>query len=525
MNRRIHLLISVALVLLLLWDPSGPAATRPVTAAGFSQAGAIVPPAPGGPDAPEAAAMGTGFTYQGQLNASGAPYSGSCDFQFGLWDSPTAGGQVGFSRTLDLVEVSNGLFTVQNDFGAGAFLGSARWLQITVRCPATVGEYNALAPRQPLTPAPHALFAATAGTLARPGFTRTTLDSAGNVGADPSVTIGADGLGLISYYDGSAGDLKVAHCADIGCTRAFSVTLDSTANVGLLTAITIGADGLGLISYFDSTSSDLKVAHCADVGCTRAISSTLDSAGSVGYDSSITIGPGGLGLISYQDGTANDLKVARCNDVACTSATIATLDAVNATGYYTSITIGTDGLGLISYWDGTATDLKVAHCDDPACSAATITTLDGATSNVGAFTSITIGDDGLGLISYYDATNTALKVAHCTDVACTSATTYTLDEPDTVGQHTEITIGPDGKGLISYYDATNTALKVAHCTDTACSSATVSVIDGADNVGQYPSLAIGPDGLALISYFSSTGSNLKTAHCSNALCSPYLRRR
>jgi hypothetical protein len=36
-------------------------------------------------------------------------------------------------------------------------------------------------------------------------------------------------------------------------------------------------------------------------------------------------------------------------------------------GYYTSITIGSDGLGLISYYDKSNGDLKVAHCGNPAC--------------------------------------------------------------------------------------------------------------------------------------------------------------
>ena len=46
---------------------------------------------------------------------------------------------------------------------------------------------------------------------------------------------------------------------------------------------------------------------------------------------------------------------------------------------------------------------------------------------VGIYTSVAIGTDGLGLISYNDFTNGDLKVAHCADTACTSATTATLD--------------------------------------------------------------------------------------------------
>ena len=82
------------------------------------------------------------------------------------------------------------------------------------------------------------------------------------------MTIGADGLGLISYYDAGNYDLKVAHCADVTCSSATPVTLDSGGDVGWYTSVTIGADGLGLISYSDYTNGDLKVAHCANAFCT-----------------------------------------------------------------------------------------------------------------------------------------------------------------------------------------------------------------------------------------------------------------
>jgi trimeric autotransporter adhesin len=100
--------------------------------------------------------LGTGFTYQGQLIASGDPYSGTCDFLFGLYDaetSGTGGGMIG----MYYVPVNNGLFTVQLDFGENVFQGDARWLEISVRCPAESGTYTLLAPRQSITPVPYAL--------------------------------------------------------------------------------------------------------------------------------------------------------------------------------------------------------------------------------------------------------------------------------------------------------------------------------------------------------------------------------
>jgi hypothetical protein len=103
------------------------------------------------------AAMGTAFTYQGQLRKSGAPVTGSCNFQFSLFDAASGGAQIGATQTKSGVSVSNGLFTIPDlDFGSGAFNGEARWLEIAVQCPGDSG-YTALSPRQALTPAPYAL--------------------------------------------------------------------------------------------------------------------------------------------------------------------------------------------------------------------------------------------------------------------------------------------------------------------------------------------------------------------------------
>jgi hypothetical protein len=344
----------------------------------------------------------------------------------------------------------------------------------------------------------------------------TTLDSALGDAGRTSVTIGADGLGFLSYYDFTNGDLKVAHCNDIACTSATLTTLDSAGDVGMHTSVTVGIDGLGLISYYDFTNGDLKVAHCNDIACTSATLTTLDSTGDVGWDTSVTIGADGLGFISYYDFTNRDLKVAHCENPTCSSATLTTLDSTGNVGRKTSATTGADRLPLISYIG--AGELKVAHCNDIACASATLATLDSDSRD----TSVTIGADGLPLISYIGTGD--LKVAHCDDPACTSATMTTLDNARDYG--TSVTISADGLGLISYYDeATDATLKVAHCNDLACTSATLTMLDSAGYVGWYTSVTIGVDGLPLISYYDASIGNLKVFHCGSTFCAPYFRRR
>jgi hypothetical protein len=350
-----------------------------------------------------------------------------------------------------------------------------------------------------------------------PGPLATTIDSAGSVGTYTSIAIGTDGLGLISYFDGSSLDLKVAHCRDARCTGADTHTLDAPGSVGGHTSITIGTDGLGLISYHDFSNHHLKVAHCNDVGCTSAAGVTLDPVGQTGFNTSITIGADGLGFIAYSDILNSRVKVAHCDNTACSSATLRTIDPTVPAGFDVALTLGADGLPLIAYMDY-SNHLKVAHCNDATCSAPILSTID---SGGGSALAITIGTDGLGLVSY---TGLSLKTAHCNDLACTSATLATLESTGGLGSQTAVGVGGDGLGLIAYLDGTNAHLKVAHCSNVACSVAVTTTVDASPGVGASAALAIGTDGFGLVCYSDGTNADLKAVHCGNVLCSPYVGR-
>jgi hypothetical protein len=102
----------------------------------------------------------TSFTFQGQLQSSGAPANGTYDIRFNLYDAATSGTQLGATVCLDNVPVTNGLFTVILDFGA-QFPGAARWLELGIRPDTTsgncsTGAVTTLSPRQVLNPTPYA---------------------------------------------------------------------------------------------------------------------------------------------------------------------------------------------------------------------------------------------------------------------------------------------------------------------------------------------------------------------------------
>jgi hypothetical protein len=113
-------------------------------------------------------AQGTVFTYQGRLNNGTNPVTGFYDLRFHLYDSPSGGNILAGPVTNSAVPVTNGLFTVQVDFGAGVFTGSSNWLQIGVRTNAT-GAFSTLSPRNQVTPTPYAIFAETANAAGLSG--------------------------------------------------------------------------------------------------------------------------------------------------------------------------------------------------------------------------------------------------------------------------------------------------------------------------------------------------------------------
>ncbi len=103
-----------------------------------------------------AATMGTAFTYQGRFTDGNTPASDPYDFQFKLYDAATGGTQQGSAVTSSAVPVTDGYFTVDLDFGASAFAGDARWLEIATRT--GTNPYTTLSPRHKLNPGPYTLY-------------------------------------------------------------------------------------------------------------------------------------------------------------------------------------------------------------------------------------------------------------------------------------------------------------------------------------------------------------------------------
>src|ERR1041385_3769571 len=96
-----------------------------------------------------AAQIGPAFTYQGLMRSGPNPASGNYDLVFGLYDSVLGGMQIGPLITNSMTIDTNGYFVASLDFGAAAFNGEPRWLDISIYTNGTL--VTALYPRQALT--------------------------------------------------------------------------------------------------------------------------------------------------------------------------------------------------------------------------------------------------------------------------------------------------------------------------------------------------------------------------------------
>lgn len=110
-------------------------------------------------DVSNAKLMGTAFTYQGRLIDTNSAADGLYDFQFRLYYGPTDVNQAGVTVDVIDLDVIDGYFTAELDFGSAVFDGNSVWLEIDVR-PGDSNDPNAfltLSPRQEVTPMPYAL--------------------------------------------------------------------------------------------------------------------------------------------------------------------------------------------------------------------------------------------------------------------------------------------------------------------------------------------------------------------------------
>ncbi|TAK73098.1 MAG: hypothetical protein EPO11_09055 [Gammaproteobacteria bacterium] len=248
---------------------------------------------------------------------------------------------------------------------------------------------------------------------------------------------------------------------------------------------------------------------------------TVD-VGGVGQYTSIALDAQGNPVVSYYDAAKTTLKVVHCFEKNCALFNAITKpDPAGQAGKYTSLMLDSNGNPVVSYYDQTNSNLKVIHCGNSSCLSGNTMTSPDIIGNVGQYTSLTLDSKGWPVVSYYDVTKGVLKMLHCGNAACTSGNNIaTPDIMSSNGVQSSIKLNALGNPVIAYFDFTQSALKILRCGNAQCTAGnSITTPDSGGDVGRYPSLAFDSNGNPVVSYLDLTNGKLKILHCGNATCS------
>ncbi len=195
----------------------------------------------------------TAFTYQGRLQDNGISANGNYDFEFKLYDQLSDGTQQGATITLDNVQVANGIFTVQLDFGANAFAnGQVRYLEIGVRSGASLGAFTLLTPRQQIMPAPYAI-RSQSSAKADNATTAMNADKLGGVDADMYIQTNDPRLSD-SRMPTTGSDNYIQNSATLQANSNFNISGNGTAGG------TLSGNAVNAVAQFNLGGSRLMSA-------------------------------------------------------------------------------------------------------------------------------------------------------------------------------------------------------------------------------------------------------------------------
>ena len=223
----------------------------------------------------------TAFTYQGQLHDGGTNANGNYTMIFALYDSASAGNQIG-SPVTTTPTLANGLFTVNLDFGNVFTNGSARWLDITVQSGTNAAE--TLTPRVQILPSPYALYSSSAGNLASGTWSATAGTFLGNtnvfgISANDSLVLGLSTDGVLVNGNLQANGMKIG-----------SDSLSDDGNGGL--QINNG-DSNANLTINNLTMNGNSIQFPAQSGANISV----NSSGDLTFDGNIKIGA--LGVLHF----------------------------------------------------------------------------------------------------------------------------------------------------------------------------------------------------------------------------------
>ncbi|GDY00649.1 hypothetical protein LBMAG48_30520 [Phycisphaerae bacterium] len=245
------------------------------------------------------------FSFQGELASGGTPAAGLHDMRFRLFDAASGGAQVGSVLCADNVQVAAGRFVTTLDFGANAFAGQRRFLEIDVRsdsglnCANNAG-FTTLGPRIEVGATPYATFAPTAGAAQ----TAASATNAASLNGQPA-----------SFYS-SASNLSAGVLADArlstnvprlnAATSAFTGGVSATTLTGTHVGDGTGVTNLNASNVASGTLADARLsANVPRLNAANVFSGAMTAASFAGSGAGLV----NLSASNVASGTLADARL------------------------------------------------------------------------------------------------------------------------------------------------------------------------------------------------------------------------
>ncbi len=373
------------------------------------------------------------------------------------------------------------------------------------------------------------------------------IDSANDTGLFSSLAVyGSKGFG-VSYFDESLDDLKYA-TGNINSWARSTVT-GTNSRAGRYTSLVYDYNLVPHITYFDFSDGNMYEARYINKKWEfRQIdNSMILGSASLSIDSSEkphvlmyngllgslelasrTSAPQWLGdtvvasrlspenkislkvdsanhyHIAYYDPLNKDLIYGYHNGLGWTFTKV---DETGDVGQNPSLSLSNDK-PLISYYDASNGALKLATYDGSLWS---IETVDNRSATTGHYSSLKVTASGIYIS--YDDSSSGLWMAYSPISTPHSWVLENVDGTSGAGQFNSIDVNAAGYPQIAYYDAGSQSLKVAAAANNSSPFGFSStIIDSGDDVGKYCSLAIDSANQVHISYYNASKGDLKYAN-------------
>jgi hypothetical protein len=346
------------------------------------------------------------------------------------------------------------------------------------------------------------------------GWSIDTLASEGDVGAQPALAYGPDGIPVVAHYDRTAGRVSVARCADSACS-ALGPTADAgPAVTNVLSAgyIAVGPEGEVWVGRtIQGAAGDLEIelqrvcpdpaSNCEGLGPTDL---------GPGMMSRVRIRSDGRPVVLFGPSADGQWRLLLCGDGACQVGN--SITALPVLGPEADVVL--TGSGLPMFVASRNESLDLISCRDDACTRTATTPMDAGRQP-------RIGLDSRGRPVIAAIAGRSVVLYRCDDATCSGGTKSTLADlgpPPTGADETislDLEIAPGDRPFVSL--GAGGELQLFACRSSECSEATRLDLDATSPALAAPqALGLDVDGLPFVVY--GVRSDLKVARCLEPDC-------